>query len=87
MAYDSSLAVRSGEIIKLLEQEFLIVEKKDWGGNIFQFLLADIAHNFSDDDPQAQAILKMLAQIEETLISTGTLRSDFAYIVASPKKS
>ncbi len=85
-AFDSSLAIRSEEICDGLENEFIIVEKKDWGGNILQFLLADITQKFSEDDPQSQSTLRMLFNIEETLIATGELTSDYAYIVAKPKR-
>lgn len=86
IASDSSLAIRSEEICEVIEQEFVIVEKKDWGGTILQFLLAGITQNFLEEDLQAQAILRMLISIEETLIATGDLTSDFAYIVAKRRR-
>jgi 2-polyprenyl-3-methyl-5-hydroxy-6-metoxy-1,4-benzoquinol methylase len=85
IAADPSEAVRSGEIVLVLQQYFEIIEMKALGGNILQFLLADIAGNFSRDE-QGQALLKMLMNIEETLLMCGELTSDFAYIVARPRK-
>ena len=81
---DPSEAIRSEEIIDVLSQYFAIVEKKDWGGNIIQFLLADIAGNFNEDDLFSQALLRMILNMETTLIQHGELISDFAYIAASP---
>ncbi len=85
IAADPSEAIRSDEIVNVLKQYFEIIEKKDWGGTILQFLLTDIAGNFADEkDDHAQAYLRMLINIEETFLQSGDLDSDFAYIVARP---
>ena len=85
IAADTSEAIRSGEIIQVLQLYFDIVEQKDWGGNMLQFLLAGIAGNFSVEDQQSQALLKMLINVEDTLLQCGEFESDFAYIVARPR--
>jgi len=82
---DPSEAVRSEEIVEVLQRDFDIIEKKDWGGNVLQFLFAGIAGHFSTEDQQAQALLKMVINVEDTLLQCGELKSDFAYIVARPK--
>jgi SAM-dependent methyltransferase len=82
---DPSEAVRSEEIIGVLNSGFDIIEKKYWGGNIYQFLLAGIAGNFCNADRQTIGLIKMILNIEEMLIDCGELDSDFAYIVACPK--
>jgi SAM-dependent methyltransferase len=84
---DPSEAVRSEDIMPVISQFFEIVERRDWGGSILQFLLSDIAGNFKDEDPESIAIIKMLANIEEMLIRSGELQSDFAFIVAQPRES
>jgi SAM-dependent methyltransferase len=84
MATDPSEAVRSAEIMPLLERYFEIVEFKPLGGTILQFLLADIAGNFRS--PEGERLLKMLFEIEDALLETGALQSDFAYIVARPRR-
>lgn len=86
IAADPSEAVRSEEIMKVLQRDFDVVEKKDWGGNVLQFLLAGIAGNFSAEDQLSQALLKMLINVEDTLLQCGEFESDFAYIVARPKQ-
>jgi SAM-dependent methyltransferase len=83
---DPSEAIRSDEIIDVLIQYFDLVEKVDWGGNVLQFLLAGIAGNFTAEDHQSQMILKMLINIEDTLLQCSQFESDFAYIVARPKQ-
>jgi SAM-dependent methyltransferase len=84
IAADPSEAIRSGEIVEVLQKNFVIVEQKMWGGNVFQFLLAGIAGNFREDDPLSQELLCMLIKIEESLMHCGEFQSDFAYLVARP---
>lgn len=84
MANDPSEAVRSQDIVATVEKYFEIVEKKDWGGNISQFLFEGIVDNFSEKDPLSQNLIKMLLDIEDTLIECGEIESDFTYIVARP---
>jgi hypothetical protein len=65
-----------------LREHFRIVEFKPLGGSILQFLLADIAGNFQSE--AGNQLLEMLFIIEDALMATGELDSDFAYIVATP---
>ena len=85
IANDPSEAIRSEDILMVLHQYFEIVEKRDWGGNIMQFLLHGIAGNFSDENDESQALIRMLFNIEDTLIQCGEFKSDFSYIVARAK--
>lgn len=85
IAVDPSEAVRSAEILPILRHDFDIVEVKSLGGTILQFLLADIAGNF-DRDKTGSRLLEMLFAIEDALMEAGHLGSDFAYIVAAPKR-
>ena len=82
---DPSEAVRSADIMPLLQQHFDIAEFKPLGGTILQFLLADIAGNFEGE--MGQRWLDTLFIIEDLLLDSGDLASDFAYIVAAPKGS
>ncbi|MCB0186872.1 MAG: hypothetical protein KDE31_21545, partial [Caldilineaceae bacterium] len=82
-AIDPSEAIRSADIMPVLGRYFDIVEFRPMGGSILQFLLADIAGNFRSEE--GQRLLEMLFVIEDTLMATGDLGSDFAYIVATPK--
>lgn len=85
MSLDPSEAVRSAEIVGVLQRDFEIVERKDWGGNILQFLLAGIAGNFVETDPCSQLLLDMLLGIEDTLLACGEFESDYAFLVARPR--
>jgi len=82
-AIDPSEAVRSADIMPTLREYFEIMEYRPLGGTILQFLLADIAGNFETEE--GRRLLQMLFAIEDTLMQTGDLSSDFAYIVAQPK--
>lgn len=82
---DPSEAVRSGEIVSVLDNYFCTVEKKDWGGNIFQSLLSGIAGNFANESICSESLLRMIFTIEEALINCHEIESDYAYIAAHPK--
>lgn len=86
IAADPSESIRSEEILQVVGRYFDIIENKGWGGNILQFLLADIAGNFSEQDPHARNFLQMLIRIEEAYLASGEFQSDFAYVVARPLK-
>jgi SAM-dependent methyltransferase len=84
-ATDPSEAVRSCEIVPLLRRHFQVIEFKPLGGSILQFLLQDIAGNFRDE--VGERLLGMLFAIEDALMASGDLASDFVYIVAVPRIS
>ncbi len=83
IAVDPSEAIRADEIVSILETQFDILENRPLGGSILQFLLADIAGNFQD--AAGEQWLDILFQIEDALLASGDLTSDFACIVAKPK--
>ena len=82
---DPSEAIRSAEILPLLNEFFTIKEKIDLGGTILHLLLQDIAGNFDYNNPDDIKMLEMLFIIEDTLMETGELQSDFAVIIAQKK--
>jgi ubiquinone/menaquinone biosynthesis C-methylase UbiE len=79
---DPSEAIRSAEILPILKDYFEVIEKKEYGGTILQFLLSDIAGNFDPNNCNDMQLLELLFKIEDTLIDCGDLSSDFALIVA-----
>jgi SAM-dependent methyltransferase len=80
---DPSESIRSDEIMELLRSRFDVLYDAYFGGTINQFLLADIAANFDDDDPKDVAILDLISLLEELLVAERVLPSDFAYVVVS----
>jgi SAM-dependent methyltransferase len=83
---DPSESIRSDEIEQLLRSRFDVLYRANFGGTLNQFLLADIAANFDDDDPKDVAILDLICLVEELLIAERVLPSDFAYVVLSPRR-
>ena len=79
---DPSEAVRSAEIIPLIQQRFEIVQQTDFGGTILHMLLSDIVGNFDPASEADATIIRLLCYLEETLIAEGVLPSDFTLLVA-----
>lgn len=82
---DPSEAIRSGEIIPLVQQSFTVLEKVDYGGTLLHTLLHNIVGNFDRDKEEDVALLKLLYSFEMLLIEEGVLESDFAVVVATKK--
>lgn len=82
---DPSEALRSAEILPLLAKEFVILEKKDFGGTILHMLLQDIIHNFEDGRLESACLLNLLLYLEMLLIKEYVITSDFCVVVATPK--
>ena len=84
---DPSEAVRSADILRVVGEHFDIRALNRCGGSLLQFLMHGIAGNFRDDNPQSLRELQMLFDIEDGLIESDTLKSDFVIVAASPRKS
>lgn len=85
-AEDPTESVRSADILAVLPDYFDIVSRRETGGTLLQFLLHGIAGNFHGSDPDSLRILRMLFEIEDALLETGEVRSDFMVIAARPRK-
>ena len=86
---DPSEAVESARIVPLLERHLEIVERRDYGGTIIHMLFDDIAHNFLGDDgrerdDEARRWLELCFQIEDELLASGEIQSDFAFLICKP---
>ena len=85
--HDPSEAVRSDEILEVLQDEFEVVEIRPYGGAILHMLLSGTAGNYDPENPADIALLKVLAMMEQRLEEAGVLRPDFASIVARPRRN
>jgi SAM-dependent methyltransferase len=83
---DPTESARSSEIMPTIEKYFDIIRYYRVGGTILHFLLAGLAGNFRAEDPESIRVLEMLFNIEDVLMEVGDLQSDFAVVVAQPKK-
>jgi SAM-dependent methyltransferase len=85
-ATDPSEAVRSGEIIAVLTESFEVLELRPYGGTVLHLLLDDLAGNFGPSVPGGPELLAAIADLEWALVSSGDLPSDFAVVVARPRR-
>ena len=83
---DPSEAIRSQEISHLIEQNFSVIERIDFGGTLLHMLLHSIVNNFNASKEDDIAILRLLGYIEQILIEESVLNSDFAFIIAKNSK-
>lgn len=83
---DPSEAVRSQDIVPLISSLFDILTVNACGGTLLQFLLSGIAGNFRAEDPSSMLVLDMLFGIEDALIDTGAVGSDFVVIAARKRR-
>lgn len=84
---DPSEAIRSAEILAVVGEQFEIRALNRCGGSLLQFLLHGIAGNFREDDPESMRVLQMLFDIEDGLIESGSLGSDFVVVAAQPRRA
>ncbi len=85
VAADPTEAVRSAEIMDVLGRTFDIVEVRKLGGALLHLALGGIAQNFDPDDEAEARLLSDLFATEDGALADGSIGSDFAVIVATPK--
>jgi SAM-dependent methyltransferase len=83
---DPSEAIRSQDIVPIITSMFDVVAMNACGGTMLQFLLSGIAGNFREEAPSSMLVLDMLFRIEDALIDTGTIGSDFVVIAARKRR-
>jgi ubiquinone/menaquinone biosynthesis C-methylase UbiE len=84
---DPSEAVRSDEIVGLLESRFEVLVRRDYGGTILHLALEYIVHNFDRSDERDVAAIRLMGLLEDLLVRHGVIESDFTLMAlrkASP---
>lgn len=81
LAQDPSEAVRSSDILPLVERRFEIVGRRDFGGTLLNPMLEGIAPNFSVESEEDTAILGLLILTEDLLLERKAIPSDFTVLV------
>ncbi|MBW2023110.1 MAG: class I SAM-dependent methyltransferase [Deltaproteobacteria bacterium] len=81
---DPSEAVRSRDILPVMERYLKIVHMAETGGTILHPLLNGIASNF-ERDPCGAALLSLLITFEKVLIKKNILPSDYVFCIAKKK--
>lgn len=85
LATDPSEAVRSAEIIPLIEKRFEILKRIDYGGTLINPVLDNIIVNFDENKPEDMSILKLIFYIEKLLIQENILENNFSLIISKKR--
>ena len=78
-------AIRSADIWPLFQQYFDVVAVRHLGGTIQHLLYNGIVHNFSPGDEAAAQHIRAIYGVEDRLIDTGQLPSDFRLLIGRKK--
>jgi SAM-dependent methyltransferase len=81
MAVDPSEAIHSSQIISACAERFELVEKREFGGTLLQFMLAEIAANFDPDSEEDRTRMLGLMRTEQDLIRRGEIASTFVFAI------
>jgi hypothetical protein len=87
IASDPTEAVRSSELIPMIESRFDVRERKDLGGTILMHLLYEMVQDFRWDNARERSIIDMLCTFEGALIDGGVIDSDFVILAARKRGS
>jgi SAM-dependent methyltransferase len=74
---DPSEAVRSDEMLEVVDRYFERLGRREIGGTLLNPLLAGILENFDEEDELDLAFLMLTARLEELLIEGQAIPSDF----------
>ncbi|MEW6584548.1 MAG: methyltransferase domain-containing protein [Nitrospirota bacterium] len=84
---DPSEAVRSADILPLVEEQFDIVRRVDYGGTLVNLVLDNIIVNFDEQRSEDMALLKFIFLAEKLLIAEKIIDNNFSVVVAHKKNS
>lgn len=82
IADDPSEAVRSEDILGIVQRSLNVLALNWTGGTLLHPLLDGIAGNFENGDKADHAILRTIILFERTLIESGVIPSDYVFLVA-----
>jgi len=85
IAADPSEAIRSADLISLLQPYFEIIEERRTGGALLHLALGDIAQNFDPTFPPDRQVLEDLFALEDRMMDEGVIGSDFAIVTCVPR--
>lgn len=79
ISIDPSEAISGPAVKRLLPEIFEIVERKGFGGTLLSYMTAHFDFKRANHDAFSRAWLKILMDIEDTVIRTGILEDDFVF--------
>jgi len=85
MAFDPSEAVSGPELKRLIPFYFDVVERTGFGGTLLSYMTGHFDFQRANKDEFARSWLKILIQIEDTLIQNKILEDDFVFYVLRKK--
>jgi SAM-dependent methyltransferase len=77
VADDPSEAVRSSEMLDVVERYFERIDRRKIGGTLLNPFLSGILENFDEEDELDRSFISLVAMLEESLIQGGAAPSDF----------
>jgi ubiquinone/menaquinone biosynthesis C-methylase UbiE len=78
-------SIRSAEIYPIFKQYFEVVAVRNLGGTLQHLLYNGIAHNFRLDDEEALRVMRAVWEVEDALVDSEMLPSDFMLLVGRRK--
>ena len=84
---DPSEAAESSRILPLLSEMFTPLEIKDKGGAIACLVFYEIAHHYIQADETAEEILRLCFAVEDLLMKSGEISSDYILGVFQKKQA
>ena len=85
IAFDPSEAICGPELKRLIPQMFDVVERNPFGGTLLSYMTQHFDFARTNSDEFSREWLKLLMQIEQTLIKTGILDDEFVFYVLKRK--
>ena len=85
-AADPTEAIAGAALKTLVPQVFEIVERRGYGGTLLAYIPDHFDFRRANQDPTAERWLKLLIEIERTLIETGVLEDENFFTVARRKR-
>ncbi len=77
VASDASEAVRSSEMLDVVERYFERIDRREIGGTLLNPILSGILENFDEENELDRSFISVVASLEEDLIQGGFIASDF----------
>jgi hypothetical protein len=77
VATDASEAVRSSEMLDVVERYFERIDRRYMGGTVLNPILSGILENFDEADELDRSFMGVVASLEEQLMQAGFIASDF----------
>jgi SAM-dependent methyltransferase len=87
IANDPTEAVRSSDLVPMIEQRFDVRERKDLGGTILMHLLYEMVQDFRWENARDRSIIDLLCTFEGALVDAGKIDSDFVILAARKRGS